>query len=234
MAPMVSCTRRRPSLRHRAGMTRRLARGRRPRRPGTSTCRLVSTEPEWTDVEVVRETAVSKDGTRVPLNIIKPKGLRLDGTNPTLLIGYGGYGVSLSPGFAGANRIWPDQGGVAVLANLRGGGEFGEEWHLAGNLTKKQNVFDDFIAAAEYLIAASYTSARAPRDRGRQQRRAADGRRAHAAPGPVQGGRLARRHLRHAARRALAQRRVQRHGVRHGEGRRRSSGRCTRTRPTTT
>lgn len=111
------------------------------------------------DAEVVREFAVSKDGTKVPLNIIRRKGTALDGSNPTLLYGYGGYGVSLSPSFLGIKgRLWLDQGGVYVIANLRGGGEYGEEWHQAGNLTHKQNVFDDFLAAAEYLIAHKYTT----------------------------------------------------------------------------
>jgi prolyl oligopeptidase len=111
------------------------------------------------DAEVVREFAVSKDGTRVPLNIIRRKGTKLEGSNPTLLYGYGGYGASQKPFFAGANtRVWLDQGGVYVIANLRGGGEYGQEWHKAGNLTRKQNVFDDFIAGAQYLIDQKYTS----------------------------------------------------------------------------
>ena len=111
------------------------------------------------DAEVVREFATSKDGTRVPVNIIRRKGTKLDGTNPTLLYGYGGYGISESPGFLGpVARIWLDNGGVYVIANLRGGGEYGEDWHHAGNLTHKQNVFDDFIGAAEYLIKTHYTS----------------------------------------------------------------------------
>ncbi|PYJ05057.1 MAG: S9 family peptidase [Verrucomicrobia bacterium] len=112
---------------------------------------------DFSDTEVVREFASSKDGTKVPLNIIRRKGTKLDGKNPTLLYGYGGYGVSLSPSFSVSRRIWLDQGGVYAVANLRGGGEFGEEWHKAGNLTKKQNVFDDFAACAAYLIKAGYT-----------------------------------------------------------------------------
>jgi prolyl oligopeptidase len=111
------------------------------------------------DAEVVREFAVSKDGTRVPLNIIRRKGTKLDGSNPTLLYGYGGYGASQKPFFAGANaRIWLDQGGVYAFTNLRGGAEYGQEWHKAGNLAHKQNVFDDFIACAQYLIEQKYTS----------------------------------------------------------------------------
>jgi prolyl oligopeptidase len=95
----------------------------------------------------------------VPLNIIRRKGTKLDGTNPTLLYGYGGYGVNLNPGFLGSRgRIWLDQGGVYVIANLRGGGEYGEQWHKEGNLTRKQNVFDDFAACAEHLIQRKYTS----------------------------------------------------------------------------
>jgi prolyl oligopeptidase len=111
------------------------------------------------DAEVVRDFAISKDGTRVPVNIIRRKGTKLDGTNPTLLYGYGGYGISEQPFFLGSfARMWLDQGGVYVDANLRGGGEYGEEWHSAGNLTHKQNVFDDFLACAQYLIDQKYTS----------------------------------------------------------------------------
>ncbi|HUK47131.1 MAG TPA: prolyl oligopeptidase family serine peptidase [Terriglobales bacterium] len=111
------------------------------------------------DAQVVREFATSKDSTPVPLNIIRLKDTKPDGTNPTLLTGYGGYDISLTPHFVGALvRIWLNQGGVFVIANLRGGGEYGEEWHEAGMLTHKQNVFDDFIASAEYLIQHKYTS----------------------------------------------------------------------------
>jgi len=120
---------------------------------------MYQTSPaEFDDVEVVRDFAVSKDGTRVPVNIMRRKDIKLDGQNPTILYGYGGYGISLSPSFDPKRRLWFDQGGVYVVANLRGGGEFGEAWHLAGNLTNKQNVFDDFIACAEYLIESGYTS----------------------------------------------------------------------------
>ena len=114
---------------------------------------------KFDDAEVVRDFAISKDGTRIPVNIIRRKGTKLDGANPTLLSGYGGYGVNEKPYFVGAfARVWLDQGGVYVDANLRGGGEYGEEWHKAGNLTHKQNVFDDFIASAQYLIDHKYTS----------------------------------------------------------------------------
>jgi prolyl oligopeptidase len=113
---------------------------------------------DFGDAEVVRELAVSRDGTRVPINIIRRKGTKLDGTSPTLLTGYGGYGASATPGFDAGLRVWLDRGGVWAEANLRGGGEFGEEWHRAGALTRKQNVFDDFLACARHLIAAGYTS----------------------------------------------------------------------------
>ena len=120
---------------------------------------LKATHPaSFDDMEVVRVSATSKDGTHVPLNIIRRKGTKLDGNNPVLLTGYGGYGVSETPSFLGSrNRVWFDAGGVLVTTNLRGGGEYGEEWHQQGSLTKKQNVFDDFIAAAEYLIRERYT-----------------------------------------------------------------------------
>jgi prolyl oligopeptidase len=121
---------------------------------------LFETSPiKFSDAEVVRSFAISIDGTRVPLNIICRKGAKLDGTNPVLLNGYGGYGISLKPFFAGSEtRVWLDQGGVSATANLRGGGEYGEEWHKQGNLTRKQNVFDDFIACAQHLVDQKYSS----------------------------------------------------------------------------
>jgi prolyl oligopeptidase len=119
---------------------------------------LRNTSPvSFADIEVTREFTTSKDGTKIPLNVIRKKGIKQDGQNPTLLYGYGGYGISLSPNFDFTRRVWFDRGGVYVVANIRGGGEFGEEWHKAGNLTKKQNVFDDFAAAAEYLIKQKWT-----------------------------------------------------------------------------
>jgi len=117
---------------------------------------LFKTSPaDFSDVDVTREFATSKDGTKVPMSIISRKGTKLDGNNPTILYGYGGYGISMSPGFDPTLRLWLDQGGVYVIANIRGGSEYGEEWHLAGNLTKKQNVFD---ACAKWLIDNKYTS----------------------------------------------------------------------------
>ncbi|GAB4147573.1 MAG: prolyl oligopeptidase family serine peptidase [Planctomycetaceae bacterium] len=100
----------------------------------------------------------SKDGTRVPMFIAHKKGLKLNGRNPTLLYGYGGFNISLTPGFSISRLTWMEMGGVFAMPNLRGGGEYGEEWHRAGTKLKKQNVFDDFIAAAEWLIENQYTS----------------------------------------------------------------------------
>ncbi len=121
---------------------------------------LRQTSPvSYADAQVTRIFATSKDGTQVPLNIIAKKGVKLDGHNPTLLYGYGGYGINQQPGFStGFRRLWLNAGGIYVLANIRGGGEYGDEWHTQGNLTHKQNVFDDFTAAGETLIAKGYTS----------------------------------------------------------------------------
>ncbi|MGB5961091.1 MAG: prolyl oligopeptidase family serine peptidase [Coleofasciculaceae cyanobacterium] len=99
----------------------------------------------------------SKDGTQVPMFITHKKGLKLDGNNPTYLYGYGGFNVSLTPNFSISRLVWMEMGGVYAIANLRGGGEYGEEWHQAGTKLNKQNVFDDFIAAAEWLISNNYT-----------------------------------------------------------------------------
>lgn len=117
---------------------------------------VVKSPADYSDCEVVREMATSKDGTKVPVNIVRRKGTKLDGTNPTLVWGYGGYGVVQAPTFSPRRRLWLEQGGVFAVANIRGGGEYGEEWHLQGNLTRKQNVFDDFYAAAQYMIDQKY------------------------------------------------------------------------------
>ncbi|HTT18948.1 MAG TPA: prolyl oligopeptidase family serine peptidase [Candidatus Sulfotelmatobacter sp.] len=121
---------------------------------------LFQTSPvKYDDTEVVRDFATSRDGTRVPLSIIRRKGTALDGTHPVLLTGYGGFGISEQPYFLGSfARVWLDLGGVFVDTNLRGGSEYGEEWHTSGNLTHKQNVFDDFLACTQYLIDHKYTS----------------------------------------------------------------------------
>ncbi len=100
----------------------------------------------------------SKDGTKIPMMITHKKGLELHGKNPTILYGYGGFNISLTPSFSIANAVWMEQGGIYAVPNLRGGGEYGKKWHDAGTKTGKQNVFDDFIAAAEYLIANKYTA----------------------------------------------------------------------------
>jgi prolyl oligopeptidase len=122
------------------------------------TALFVSSPADFHDVEVQRAYATSRDGTRVPLSILRRKGVALDGNNPTILYGYGGYGISISPFFDPGLSLWLEQGGVYAVANLRGGGEYGEAWHLAGNLTRKQTVFDDFLACAEHLVGAGYTN----------------------------------------------------------------------------
>ncbi len=111
------------------------------------------------EFEVKQEFFSSKDGTRVPMFIVSKKGVTLDGNNPTLLYGYGGFNISRTPYFSVTNLAWVEMGGIYVEVNLRGGGEYGEKWHEAGMKLNKQNVFDDFIAAAEWLIASNYTRA---------------------------------------------------------------------------
>lgn len=110
------------------------------------------------DYESKQVFYTSKDGTKIPMIITYKKGTKLNGKNPTILYGYGGFNVSLTPSFSIANAVWLENGGVYAVANLRGGGEYGKKWHDAGTQLKKQNVFDDFIAAAEYLIKENYTS----------------------------------------------------------------------------
>ena len=113
-------------------------------------------DPSAYDVQQVWYS--SKDGTKVPMFVVSKKGIEKNGRNPTLLTGYGGFNVSLTPTFSRSMYLWMEHGGIYAVANLRGGAEFGEDWHRAGMLEKKQNVFDDFIAAGEYLIAEKYTS----------------------------------------------------------------------------
>jgi prolyl oligopeptidase len=110
------------------------------------------------DYESKQVFYTSKDGTKVPMIITHKKGLKLNGKNPTILYGYGGFNISLTPSFSIANAVWMEQGGIYAVANLRGGGEYGKSWHNAGIKLKKQNVFDDFITAGEYLIKNKYTS----------------------------------------------------------------------------
>ncbi len=124
----------------------------------TKTAMAARSPIDTSGIEVVRENAISKDGTAVPMNIIRKKGVKRNGQNPTLLHGYGGYSISHSPGFSPHLLMLVEQGWVVVDANLRGGGEFGEDWHLGGNLTKKQNVFDDFYACAKTLVDRKYTN----------------------------------------------------------------------------
>ncbi len=120
---------------------------------------LAETSPaDYSDCEVVRDEAVSKDGTRVPITVLRLRGIVLNGTHPTIVYGYGGYGVCQTPGFRGRLRAWIERGGVFAVAHVRGGGEFGETWHREGSLGNKQNVFDDFAACARRLIAAGYAT----------------------------------------------------------------------------
>jgi prolyl oligopeptidase len=109
------------------------------------------------DYETKQVFFPSKDGTRIAMFITHKKGMKLNGRHPTYLYGYGGFNASMTPAFSVANLVWMEMGGVYAVATLRGGGEYGEEWHKAGMLAKKQNVFDDFISAAEWLLANRYT-----------------------------------------------------------------------------
>ncbi len=120
--------------------------------------RTANVKANTADYEVKQVKFKSKDGTEVPMFVVHKKGLKMDGTNPTLLYGYGGFNISLTPGFSVARLAWLEMGGVYAVANLRGGGEYGKEWHESAIISKRQNAFDDFIAAAEYLISAKYTS----------------------------------------------------------------------------
>lgn len=113
---------------------------------------------DLSDLKVVRETATSKDGTKVPLTILLPPNVKVGGNHPCVVTGYGGYGISIDPRFRPMDKVLLENGVIYVIANLRGGGEFGEAWHRGGNLTNKQNVFDDFAAVLKHLIARGYTS----------------------------------------------------------------------------
>ena len=125
----------------------------------TSRTALFSTSPaNFNDCLVEQKFATSKDGTKIPLHILRLKTSKLDGNNPTLLYGYGGYGISMKPSFNASLRVWLDQGGVYALANIRGRSEYGEEWRRAAQLTKRQNGYDDFAACAQYLVDHKYTS----------------------------------------------------------------------------
>ena len=118
----------------------------------------MTSSADHSGVVVTREFATSRDGTRIPMSILRASDTQLDGRGPMLLYGYGGYGLSLVPRFNPALLAWLEQSGVYVAANIRGGGEYGDTWHRAGNLTRKQNVFDDFIACAEHLVSAGYAT----------------------------------------------------------------------------
>jgi prolyl oligopeptidase len=121
------------------------------------TALAVRSPVDLAQVEAVRGFATSKDGTRVPVDVLRLKGTKLDGSAPTILYGYGGYGISQTPSYSGGRGLWLLNGGVMAFAGIRGGGEYGEAWHLGGNLLKKQNCFDDFIGAAEWLVKEGYT-----------------------------------------------------------------------------
>jgi prolyl oligopeptidase len=130
-----------------------------PARGTTEKTALVTESPvTFAGAEVLREFATSKDGTKIPVNIVLRKGLVRDGTHPCLVRGYGGYGISMEPRYRAVNQVLLDHGVVYAIANLRGGGEYGEEWHDQGRLTKKQNVFDDFAAVLQHLIDRRYTN----------------------------------------------------------------------------
>jgi prolyl oligopeptidase len=125
----------------------------------TTETALRRTSPvNFDDIVAEREFAISKDGTRVPLTVLHKKNMGRNGLHPTILTGYGGFDVSLTPGFGAALRMWFDADGVFAIANLRGGGEYGEEWHDQGKLTNKQHVFDDFLACAQLLVQRKYTN----------------------------------------------------------------------------
>ena len=150
--------------------------------------RRAAVEIDPADYEVKQLFFSSKDGTLVPMFVTHRRGIELDGSHPTLLYGYGGFNIPLTPSFSVARAAWLELGGVFAMANLRGGGEYGEDWHRAGTKLNKQNVFDDFIAAAETLIREGVRLAADAGHPGRQQRGIAGGRRDDAAAGPVRRG----------------------------------------------
>ncbi|AMK00403.1 prolyl endopeptidase [Alteromonas macleodii] len=124
----------------------------------SSLFKSIDTGVNYDDYETKQIFYTSKDGTKVPMFIVHKKGLKLDGNNKTLLYGYGGFNISLLPRYSVSRMVWVEQGNVLAIANLRGGGEYGQQWHKAGTKLDKQNVFDDFIAAGEYLVESSYTT----------------------------------------------------------------------------
>ena len=124
------------------------------------TALALKTLADLTPYEVVGGECTSKDGTKIPITVVQRKGVKLDGKNATMLTGYGGFGISMVPGFGRDTPVWLERGGVLAVANLRGGGEFGEEWHQQGMLANKQHVFDDFLACAKWLVEHKYTSSK--------------------------------------------------------------------------
>ncbi len=163
--------------------------------------------------EIVQYEATSKDGTKIPYFVVGPKDRA--GPTPTLLYAYGGFQVSTTPWYAQiAGKLWVERGNTFVVANIRGGGEFGPRWHEAGLKTNRQRVYDDFIAVAEDLIAKGITTPKQLGIQGGFERRAARGRRLHAAPGPVQRGALPGAALGHDPLHAAAARRLVDRGIR--------------------
>ena len=186
------------------------------------------------DVTVAREFATSTDGTLVPVNILVPKGVTLDGSNPCLATGYGGYGISLSPRVRPAWRVLFDHGFVVAVANLRGGGEYGEAWHRAGNLVNKQHVFDDFTAVLRHLTERRYTSPARLAIEGGSNGGLLMGAVLTQHPELVACSRLPCRAVRHAAIGMLAEWRVQHRRSSARSRTRRNSGPCMPTRRITT
>ncbi len=170
----------------------------------------------------------SKDGTRVPMFVTHRKDMAKNGQNPAMLYAYGGFSISSTPGFRPSVIAWVEQGGVYALANIRGGGEYGEKWHQAGQFEKKQNVFDDFIAAGEYLVQREVHVEGEARDQRRIERRPAGRRRDDAASRPVRGGSAAGGRDGHAALRQVHRRRRVGDRVRCVERSRRRSSTCAR------